>query len=218
MIYNRIAKLEAWKKKLILIFIDLNILIFSVWFSFWLRMSNPFSNYFQNSLWIIPVICVLAIPIYISTGYYRGLLTYNNSFFIYKSSITNFLLVLGSILIGYFFNQSMPPRSIWPLMYIIIISLNGLVKIGLRDYVRSLSASKKESQFVGIYGAGSAGAQLINSLSTIGKYKIRFIIDDDKNLWGRNIGGIKIFSPEYLNKIKYKIDNILLAIDRKSVV
>ena len=217
MIYNRIAKREVWERKLILIFIDLNILIFSVWFSFWLRMSNPFSNYFQNSLWIIPVICILAIPIYISTGYYRGLLTYNNSFFIYKSSITNFLLVLGSILIGYCFNQSMPPRSIWPLMYIIVISLNGLVKIGLRDYVRSLSASKKESQFVGIYGAGSAGAQLINSLSTIGKYKIRFIIDDDKNLWGRNIGGIKIFSPEYLNKIKYKIDNILLAIPSASI-
>ena len=217
MIYNRIAKLEVWKRKLILIFIDLNILIFSVWFSFWLRISNPFSNYFQNSLWIIPVICVLAIPIYISNGYYRGLLTYNNSFFIYKSSITNFLLVLSSILIGYCFNQSMPPRSIWPLMYIIIISLNGLVKIGLRDYVRSLSASKKESQFVGIYGAGSAGAQLINSLSTIGKYKIRFIIDDDKNLWGRNIGGIKIFSPDYLHKIKYKIDNILLAIPSASL-
>ncbi|WP_245151624.1 nucleoside-diphosphate sugar epimerase/dehydratase [Prochlorococcus marinus] len=180
-------------------------------------MSNPYSNYFQNSLWIIPVMSVLAIPIYIGTGYYRGLLTYNNSFFIYKSSIINFLLVLVSLLIGYFFNQSMPPRSIWPLMYIIIISLNGLVKIGLRDYVRSLSASKKESQNVVIYGAGSAGAQLINSLSTIGNYKIKFIIDDDKNLIGRSIGGIKIFSPEYLKNIKYKIDNILLAIPSASI-
>ena len=216
MIYNRIAKLEVWKRKLILIFIDLNILIFSVWFSFWLRMSNPYSNYFQNSLWIIPVMSLLAIPIYIATGYYRGLLTYNNSFFIYKSSIINFLLVLVSLLIGYCFNQSMPPRSIWPLMYIIIISLNGLVKIGLRDYLRSLSASKKETQNVVIYGAGSAGAQLINSLSTNGNYKIKFIIDDDKNLLGRSIGGIKIFSPEYLKNIKYKIDNILLAIPSAS--
>ena len=111
----------------------------------------------------------------------------------------------------------MPPRSIWPLMYIIIISLNGLVKIGLRDYVRSLSASKKERQNVGIYGAGSAGAQLINSLSTIGNYKVKFIIIDNKNLWGRSIGGIKIFSPEYLKKIKFKIDNILLAIPSASI-
>ena len=47
--------------------------------------------------------------------------------------------------------------------------------------------------FVGIYGAGSAGAQLINSLSTIGKYKIRFIIDDDKICGEGSIGGIKIF-------------------------
>lgn len=212
MIYNHIAKLEGWKRKLILIFIDLNILIFAVWVSFWLRISNPYSQYFQNSLWIIPVICSLAIPIYNLTGYYRGLLTYTNSFFIYRSSLSNLILVLGTILLGHLFDLIMPPRSIFPLLYIIIISVNGLVKIGLRDYVRSLASPKKEIQTVAIYGGGSAGAQLINALRTVGNYKIKFIIDDNKKLWGRNIGSIKIFSPEYLKKIQYKLDHILLAI------
>jgi len=212
MIYNHIAKLEGWKRKLILIFIDLNILVFAVWISFWLRISNPYSQYFQDSLWIIPIICLLAMPIYNFTGYYRGLLTYTNSFFIYKSSLSNFILVLGTILIGHLFDLIMPPKSIFPLLYFIIISLNGLVKIGLRDYVRSLTSPKKEIQTVTIYGAGSAGAQLINALRTVGNYKIKFIIDDNKKLWGRNIGGVKIFSPEYLKKIPYKIDHILLAI------
>ena len=212
MIYNHIAKLEGWKRKLILIFIDLNILIFAVWVSFWLRISNPYSQYFQNSLWIIPVICSLAIPIYNLTGYYRGLLTYTNSFFIYRSSLSNLILVLGTILLGHLFDLIMPPRSIFPLLYIIIISINGLVKIGLRDYVRSLASPKKEIQTVAIYGGGSAGAQLINAFRTVGNYKIKFIIDDNKKLWGRNIGGIKIFSPEYLKKIQYKLDHILLAI------
>tara|TARA_Y100000991_G_scaffold112267_1_gene84745 strand:- start:223 stop:2070 length:1848 start_codon:yes stop_codon:yes gene_type:complete len=212
MIYDLIEKLEVWQRKLILIFLDLNILIFAFWLSFWLRISNPFSQYFLNTLWIIPVICSLAIPIYILTGYYRGLLTYTNSFFIYKSSVSNFILVLGTFLIGYSFNLVMPPRSIWPLLLIIILCLNGLVKIGLRDYVRSISSSNKESQNVVIYGAGSAGAQLINALSTVGNYKIKFIIDDNKKLWGRNIGGIKIYSPEYLNKIRFKLDHILFAI------
>lgn len=217
MIYTRILKLEVWKRKVILLIVDLNILVFAVWFSFWLRISNPFSQYFQNSLWIIPVICTLAIPIYIFTGYYRGLLTYTNSFFIYKSLISNFLLVFGTPLVGYFFDFEMPPKSIWPLLYIVIFNLNGLVKIGLRDYVRSLSGSKKEGQIVAIYGAGSAGAQLINALSTVGNYKIKFIIDDNKNLWGRNIGGIKIYSSEYLRKIKYELDHILLAIPSISI-
>ena len=40
MIYSRIAKLENWKRKLILIFVDLNSFIFAVWLSFWLRLSD----------------------------------------------------------------------------------------------------------------------------------------------------------------------------------
>ena len=217
MIYHQITKLKDWERKLILIFIDLNILTFSVWFSFLLRISEPYSLFLQNSLWIIPVVCFLSIPIYVFSGYYRGLLTYNNSFFIYKSSISNLLLVFGTILVGYLFNLIMPPRSIWPLLYIIIVSLNGVVKIGLRDYVRAISYVKGQIMNVVIYGAGSAGAQLINSLRTVGNYKIKFIIDDDKNLWGRNIGGVKIYSPEYLKKIQYKLDHILLAIPSISI-
>lgn len=210
--YSLIAKLDGWKRKLILIFLDLNILIFAVWFSFWLRISNPFSTYFQNSLWIIPVICILAIPTYILTGYYRGLLTYTNSSFIYRSSISVFLIVFGTAFIGIILNYKMPPRSIWAILYIIILGLNGSVRIGLRDYIRSLSNPKGQIQNVIIYGAGSAGAQLINALRTVGNYKIKFIVDDNKNLWGRNIGGIKIYPPKYLKKTHHKLDNILLAI------
>ena len=215
--YSRIAKLDGWKRKLILIFLDLNILIFAVWFSFWLRISNPFSTYFQNSLWIIPVICILAIPTYILTGYYRGLLTYTNSSFIYRSSISVFLIVFGTALIGNTLSYKMPPRSIWAILYIIILGLNGSLRIGLRDYIRSLSNPKGKIQNVIIYGAGSAGAQLINALRTVGNYKIKFIVDDDKNLWGRNIGGIKIYPPKYLKKTHHKLDNILLAIPSLSI-
>ncbi len=210
--YSRISKLDGWKRKLILIFLDLNILIFSVWFSFWLRISNPISTYFQNSLWIIPVICFLAIPTYILTGCYRGLLTYTSSSFFYRSSISVLIIVFGTALIGNTFKYNMPPRSIWAILYIIILGLNGTVRIGLRDYIRSLSNPKGQIQNVIIYGAGSAGAQLLNALRTVGNYKIKFIVDDNKNLWGRNIGGIKIYSPKYLKKTDHKLDNILLAI------
>ena len=217
MIYNYIAKIEAWKRKLILIFVDINILIFSVWLAFLLRISDPFSIYFQNSLWIIPAICAFAIPIYLFTGYYKGLLTYTSSIFIYRSAISVFLIIFVTIISGYIFSQPMPPRSIWPLLYIIILCINGLIRIGLRDYVRSISSLNGRIQNVVIYGAGSAGAQLINSLRIVGNYKIKFIVDDDRKLWGRNIGGIKIYSPEYLKKICYKLDNILLAIPSLSL-
>ena len=217
MIYNRILKLKSWKRKLILIFVDLICLIFAVWLSFWLRLSDPFSVFLQNSLWIIPLICFIAAPIYILTGYYRGLLKYTTSLFIYKSSISVSLIILITFIIGNFFKQIMPPLSIWPLTYLITLGINGIVRIVIRDYVRSLSFGRGKIQNVVVYGAGSAGAQLINSLRTIRNYRIKFIVDDNKNLWKRNIGGIKIYSPEYLKKSNYKIDNILLAIPSLSI-
>ena len=217
MIYSRILKLDIWKRKLILIFIDLNSLIFAVWLSFWLRLSDPFSMFFQNSLWIIPVICLLAIPVYVFSGYYRGLLSYTTSLFIYRSSISVFLIIFGTFFVGTIMDKIMPPRSIWPLLYLITIGTNGIIRILLRDYVRSITSGEEDIQNVAIYGAGSAGAQLINSLRTAKNYRIKFIVDDNKNLWNRNIGGIKIYSPEYLKKINYRLDNILLAIPSLSV-
>ena len=210
--YSRIANLDSWKRKLILILLDLIILVFAVWFSFWLRISDPLSIYFRNSIWIIPVISIIAIPTYILTGCYRGLLTYTSSSFIYRSSISVILIVFGTIITGNIFNYDMPPRSIWAILYLIIVGLNGSVRIVLRDYIRSLSQIKGRIQNVIIYGAGAAGAQLINALRTVGNYKIKFIVDDNKNLWGRNIGGIKIYPPKYLKKTDHKLDYILLAI------
>ena len=217
MIYKRILKLKSWKRKFILIFVDLNSLIFAVWLSFWLRLSDPFSVFLQNSLWIIPLICSVALPVYIFTGYYRGLLSYTTSLFIYKSSISVSLIVLSTLIIGNLFNLVMPPLSIWPLTYLITIGINGIIRIVLRDYVRSISSGNGKIQNVVVYGAGSAGAQLINSLRTVRNYKIKFIVDDNKNLWNRNIGGIKIYSPEYLKKSNHKLDNILLAIPSLSI-
>ncbi len=217
MIYYRILKLKSWKRKLILIFVDLSCLIFAVWLSFLLRLSEPFSIFLQNSLWIIPLICFIAVPVYIFTGFYRGLLSYTTSLFIYRSSISVFLIVLSTFIIGNFFNLSMPPLSIWPLTYLNTIGINGIIRIVLRDYVRSTASGSEKIQNVVVYGAGSAGAQLINSLRTVRNYRIKFIVDDNKNLWNRNIGGIKIYSPEYLNKKNHKLHNILLAIPSLSI-
>ena len=136
----------------------------------------------------------LGILIYIKTGYYRGLLNYAGSSYVYKSIITNLLVVLSAISFGTIFQLNMPPRSIWIITYILIFGSNGLIRIFLRDFGRSISKSKRLSSRVVIYGAGAAGAQLISSIKTVDNYKIIFIIDDNKELWNRDINGIKIFS------------------------
>lgn len=212
MLFKSIIKLSPKLKRLILIILDLTIINISVLLAFWLRTQYEYINYLNNSIWIIPVLSIFGVIVYNITGYYRGLLTYAGSSFIYKSGFSNFLLITLTFLFGLLNQLNMPPRSIWIITYILIFGSNGLIKIFLRDYARSIAISKKKPAHVVIYGGGDAGAQLINSIKTVGNYKIKFIIDDNKSLWKRNIDGIKIYSPEYLKKTRLKIDYVLLAI------
>lgn len=52
----------------------------------------------------------------------------------------------------------------------------------------------KESNIV-VFGAGFAGGQIVNILTASG-YKVGYIADNDRSIWGRERSGIKIISPE----------------------
>ena len=213
MLKNIFKKLIGNNKTLILLLLfDLIVINASIYFSFWLRSSELFSLYLLESSWIFPIFSFLGILIYVKTGYYRGLLNYAGSSHVYKSIITNLVVVLSAISFGTIFQLSMPPRSIWIITYILVFGANGLIRIFLRDFGRSISKSKRLSSRVVIYGAGAAGAQLISSIKTVDNYKIIFIIDDNKELWNRDINGIKIFSPKKIKEKKIDIDYVLFAI------
>jgi FlaA1/EpsC-like NDP-sugar epimerase len=65
-----------------------------------------------------------------------------------------------------------------------------------------------------IYGAGKAGAQLATALRAIGEYVCVAFIDDNKNLQGSTIAGIKVFAPEKIDELvqRAEVSEILLAL------
>lgn len=70
------------------------------------------------------------------------------------------------------------------------------------------------SRIVVIYGAGEAGAQLFAALKASGRFRVAAFVDDDKNKWGRNLAGLRIYSAADLPKLRANrvFDSILLAI------
>ena len=85
-------------------------------------------------------------------------------------------------------------------------------RVGLRQiYINYIVTNKKS---VAIYGAGSAGIQILNSISKGSNYLPKMLIDDDKNLVGRRISNLNIYSMTQAEKLftKYKIDVLLIAI------
>jgi len=69
-----------------------------------------------------------------------------------------------------------------------------------------------------VYGAGDAGVQLIGALAHSDEYHPVGLIDDSKELQGRYISGLSVYSVDAIEKliIKLKVDEILIAMPSAS--
>ena len=86
----------------------------------------------------------------------------------------------------------------------------------LRFLIRALgqSMTKEKQENVAIYGAGAAGIQLMEALRKNPNYRVRLFIDDNRELSGKNLGGVPISNLDHAKK-KFKkldIETLLLAI------
>ncbi|ADH90492.1 polysaccharide biosynthesis protein CapD [Ancylobacter novellus DSM 506] len=116
------------------------------------------------------------------------------------------------------------PRSVPIIYWLLAMFLLGGGRFGLRGLYRQ-SRSRLSSPVL-IYGAGSAGRQLLASLQASGDYAPVAFIDDARELHGREIGGCRIYSPNRIGELiaQHDIGSMLLAIpsatrqQRKAIV
>ena len=93
-----------------------------------------------------------------------------------------------------------------------LVGLNIFTRFALRDLLINILKFNSNKKRIIIYGAGSAGVLLASNLLESKGYIIRCFVDDNKNLWGRYIKGIKIESPYKLSELVQDLDEIYLAI------
>ena len=168
---------------------------------------------FSQNILLLTLFLAIGLPFYLLTGQYESLTRYIGSSSLYKLAIRNLLLVLILLILGYILNLFTLSIKGWILVYLSITGSTGLGLFILRDLLLSYDfTSSRTKSIVAIYGAGSAGAQLLSSLRLSGNYKVLFFLDDQPLLWKRSLNGEKIHTPEILSKYRDKIDYVLLAI------
>ena len=124
-------------RRCIFVSIDSILILFSVWLSFWLRLSDPFhDSYISSSFWLLPLSVVYGLTIFVLSGQYTGLSRYVASSSLYRLSIRTAFLVLLLYSTGSLFSLPMPPRSSWLLLWILITSFVGLTRFILRDFLQ----------------------------------------------------------------------------------
>ena len=170
---------------------------------------------------------LVSIPVFIRMGMYRAVMRYfgNEALLTIVKAVSVSVAVLW--LVGNPLQTRWQPLSaqltllIWMLN---IVSIGGL-RLVMRHYFMGdwyIGGSNgilprqrtKERQPVAIYGAGSAGNQLLLALRMGRDMRPVAFIDDDKGIVDRVIAGLKVYSPQNIDKLirETGASEILLAI------
>ena len=209
---NKLINLPTFFRRLILVLVDLVILNLSCY----LILFDKFSDFLKAKALIFTFfISIFAIVIYIYNGQYKSLSKFVGSKDIYQLIIRNLFICLLIIFLNYSFKTI---DLDFKKLFLFWISTNGsmgLFRLISRDILINLPiAGDLKPQKSIIYGAGMAGVQLLAMLRLSKKYKIQYFVDDNPELWNREIDGIRIIARKRFKQIfkRDSISQILLAI------
>ena len=160
-VFKKIGNISPTARKLFLIFIDILVIPFVLFFGFWVKHESPLSEEFLSTTWIIKATLLLGIPLYIFTGQYKSLTRYVGSRSLYYLIFRNSILILIIIILGKLLNLSLPSGGNLFIFLVLVSFISGGIRFLLRDILLFFSDfQNKNLKKVAIYGAGSSGAQL----------------------------------------------------------
>lgn len=211
-IKDKIAYLFKWEI-LALLIVDCLLLPLALFTAVWLRLGAEWDPRINPHLWIFFSLPLWTIPLFIQLGLYRAIIKFLDDTVVYIVFIGVSASVFVLTMLIHFSSALAFPRTA-----IIIYWLFALVYIGgsrfmLRGVLRKIGYNAN-AKAVAVYGAGSAGVQLVSSLIHGFEYAPMFFIDDDEKKWHTTIRGVKVYSPAELAKVSqlYNIEQVLLAI------
>jgi len=213
-ITKSILSLSRFTKQIIAILCDLCLCVICVVAAYYLRLDQlvTLKGPAMTAIWVS---VLLALPIFWVTGLYRTIFRYSGASIMFSVSVVIAVYGLLYFCIFTLYRIEGVPRSIGilqpMLLFFGIVSSRLFVK-----FILSQSDDKKQKILKNtlVYGAGSAGRQLVNSLENSLEYKVIGFLDDDSSLDGQVLYGCKIYHSSNLeNLIKTQdIEIILLAL------
>lgn len=198
-------------KRLIAVIIDVLSLLFAFFLSFSLYYERFFVPSDSNTTYALVIAIPVSLFLFMKLGLYRAVVRY-----IAMSALLIITMgVLGSALVlegaNLILNAGIPTSVVINFGFMALVFVGGLRLLMRALYEQRVS---REKSGVIIYGAGSAGRQLAQSLSNGAEYNPVCFIDDDNTLHGSNIMGMRVRDPKKLTEWvqRYHAKHVLLAI------
>ena len=210
------------KKKLILIFADVFLIVLSYLGAFILRFEFEGAlNYTHFIYTSLPIIIAVTLPVFIRMGMYNAVWRYASvdSFVMIVKAVTTSTII--SVALIFFLQTYKMPRSIFIIYWLLFLMGTGGVRFSTRFYRYYFVLKRGRGCRVLIYGAGSAGQMIAKEMRhdpSLGYRPVCFV-DDDPIKIGRKIHNLPIYSgTNDLNKIieENNIEEVLIAIPSTS--
>jgi len=226
MLKGKLINLSRLQKQFIMLFVDLFFIEFALWLSFALRLGLFWpEEYIYPNWWIFLITPIIIIPLLLNFGLYRSVIKYVGSKVVVASfqAITLTTMAIGFLMLILRDTQllvdSSMPRSVVLIFWFVSTMVVVLSRFVFKGYLYSWDNFVNNRTPAIIYGAGSAGAQLVESLRKNHEYAPIAFIDDNESKQGTFINFTKVYGFKELKNIinKRNAKIILLAIPSLSV-
>lgn len=219
--------LPRTRKRLVQVLADVVLVWVSLWLAFVVRLGiEEFATPLQEHLWLFFCVPLVSIPLFIRFGMYRAVMRYfgNDALIVIIKAVTLSSLILGVIVYWSSNHQYVVPRSIiFNYWWLSLIMVGGL-RLAMRQYfLGDWFLASQHMPFVtrddgllkvAVYGAGTAGNQLVAALRMGKAMRPVAFIDDDPSIADRVIAGLQVYKPEHIQRMidRTGAHELLLAI------
>lgn len=222
-----LLNLPRRQKRLIQVATDVVLIWLALWMAFLVRLGiDEIYNPIMAHTWLFISAPVVAIPLFIRFGMYRAVMRYfgNDALVAIIKAVSLSSLILTLIVYWYSNHQVVVPRSIIFNYWWISLVIVGGLRLAMRQYfmgdwfnaAQHVPFTSRDNGLprVAIYGAGSAGNQLVAALRMGRAMRPVAFIDDDASIADRVISGLHVYKPEHIQRMidNTGADEVLLAV------
>ena len=222
-----LLNLPRRQKRLIQVATDVVLIWLALWMAFLVRLGiDEIYNPIIAHTWLFIAAPMVAIPLFIRFGMYRAVMRYfgNDALVAIIKAVSLSSLILTLIVYWYSNHQVVVPRSIIFNYWWISLVIVGGLRLAMRQYfmgdwfnaAQHVPFTNRDNGLprVAIYGAGSAGNQLVAALRMGRAMRPVAFIDDDSSIADRVISGLHVYKPEHIQRMidNTGADEVLLAV------
>ena len=205
---SRLIRLPRRYKRILQVVTDVGLVWLALWLAFLVRLGDTeHIEPLGGHAWLFALAPLIAIPLFVRGGMYRAVMRYfgNDALLSIARAVSFAALLLAVAVYWYQDAPKIIPRSmVFNYWWISLVLIGGLRLLMRQFFMGDWYSADTPYRFthrdsglprVAVYGAGSAGNQLVAALRLGRSMRPVAFIDDDANIANRVIAGLAFIPP-----------------------